>query len=367
MSSDFWRGKKVLVTGHTGFKGAWLTAMMLEKGATVAGYALPAPTSPGLFNLLRLSEKIMHIEGDVRDRRRVGEMVEGTAPDIIFHLAAQALVRDSYADPVGTFETNVTGTLNVLEAARRCKTLRSLVVVTTDKCYWNDDTGGFFKETDALGGKDPYSASKAAAEIVCTAYRESFLKQTDIAMATARAGNVIGGGDWAKDRLIPDVFRAFEGSRPVLIRNPLATRPWQHVLEPLRGYMLLAQKLFTGGHEFSGAWNFGPQAADIQSVGHVLTGLKMILPFKLELDLAPQPAEAKTLALDIRKSVEKLGWTPRLDLERAIRWTGEWYDGFANKIPAEELTLRQIHDYWRLPEPETDVTLLPVKKIRQGG
>ena len=348
MSPDFWRGKKVLITGHTGFKGAWLTRALLEMGAEVTGYALPPSTVPSLFELLGLYRKITHIEGDVRDRPRVMEMVRKTAPDILLHLAAQALVRESYADPLGTFDTNVTGTLNVLEAARTCKTLRSIVVVTTDKCYLNNDSGRFFVEADALGGKDPYSASKAAAEIISHAYYESFLKKLNIPMATARAGNVIGGGDWAKDRLIPDVFRAAIAGKHVLIRNPDATRPWQHVLDPLRGYMMLAQKLFSEGDKFSGAWNFGPEAAGIQSVAHVLSCLQKIFPFDLQLDTAPQPAEARTLALDIHKAAKKLGWTPRLDLGQTIEWTGAWYNGFANKTPAAELTLRQIKEYWGL-------------------
>ncbi|MBI3441256.1 MAG: CDP-glucose 4,6-dehydratase [Proteobacteria bacterium] len=348
MSSGFWHGKKVFITGHTGFKGAWLTSMLLDMGARVTGYSLPPPTSPNLFELLHLSNKITHIEGDIRNRSQVMETVRDAKPDILFHLAAQALVRESYANPLDTFDTNTIGTLNILEATRYCSTLRSCVIVTTDKCYLNNEAGSFFKETDALGGKDPYSASKAAAEIICHAYYESFLKQTHIPMATARAGNVIGGGDWAKDRLIPDVFRAFLASKPVLIRNPAATRPWQHVLEPLRGYMLLAEKLFTAGHVFAGAWNFGPQPSGIQSVEYVLSGLKKILPFDLQLDRAPQPEEAKTLALDIHKASEKLGWTPCLNLDQTVQWTAEWYSGFAHKSSPAELTRKQISDYWRL-------------------
>lgn len=347
MPSGFWQGKKVFITGHTGFKGAWLTFILLDMGAVVTGYSLPPPSSPSLFELLKLSGKINHIEGDVRDRARVMETIRAAEPDVLFHLAAQALVRESYADPLGTFDTNITGTLNVLEAVRYCATLRSCVVVTTDKCYLNNDTGSFFKETDALGGKDPYSASKAAAEIVAYAYYESFLKQVNIPTATARAGNVIGGGDWAKDRLIPDVFRAYQASKPVMIRNPAATRPWQHVLEPLRGYMTLAEKLFTEGHAFAGGWNFGPQPSDIQSVEHVLSGIKKILPFELQLDRAPQPVEAKTLALDITKA-KKLDWTPRLNLDQTIQWTAEWYKGFADNVSAEDLTQCQIKQYWQM-------------------
>ncbi|MBU6476161.1 MAG: CDP-glucose 4,6-dehydratase, partial [Alphaproteobacteria bacterium] len=326
VSSGFWQGKRVFLTGHTGFKGAWLTALLLRDGAIVTGYALPPPTNPALFGLLNLKSRIAHIEGDVRDRAKLAAALAAAQPEIVFHLAAQALVRASYEDPLGTFDTNTTGTLNLLEALRSCKSVRSIVVVTSDKCYLNNETGAFFREDDPLGGKDPYSASKAAAEIVAQAYHESFFKPAGIPLATARAGNVIGGGDWAKDRLIPDVARAHAAGEPVLIRSPNATRPWQHVLEPLRGYMMLAEQLVSEGQAFTGGWNFGPRPEDIRSVGDVLSKLKETLPFELRLDSSPQPAEAKTLGLDIRKSMEKLGWQPRLALDEAIRWTGEWYN-----------------------------------------
>lgn len=346
--TGFWRGKKIFLTGHTGFKGSWLTAVLLDKGAEVTGYALPPPTKPSLFDLAGLAGKITHIEGDVRDRAALKAALAKAKPDIVFHLAAQALVRDSYEDPIGTFDTNTTGTLNILEAVRAHGALKSFVVITTDKCYLNNDGGRFFREEDHLGGKDPYSASKAAAEIVAQAYYESFFKSMNIPLATARAGNVIGGGDWAKDRLIPDVFRAYEAGKPVLIRSPHATRPWQHVLEPLRGYMLLAEKLYNEGHAFAGAWNFGPAANGIKTVGEVLTRLKETLPFELQLDTAPQPAEANVLALDIHKAGAKLGWMPKLDLDGSIRWTGEWYRAYADKAPAGELLAQQIRRYGQL-------------------
>ncbi len=345
MTGGFWHGRRVFITGHTGFKGAWLTAGLLRDGAIVTGYALPPPTDPALFDLLGLAHKITHIESDVRDVAKLSAAVAGARPEIVFHLAAQSLVRPSYEDPRGTFDTNTTGTLNLLEALRACPSVRAIVVVTSDKCYFNNETGAFFREDDPLGGKDPYSASKAAAEIVARSYYESFFKAAGVPLATARAGNVIGGGDWAKDRLIPDVARAYAAGAPVLIRNPGATRPWQHVLEPLRGYRLLAEKLFTDGGIFSGGWNFGPRPGDIRAVGDVLARLKETLPFDLQPDAAPQPEEARTLALDIHKAEEKLGWRPRLRLDDALRWTGVWYKNFGDGASAQDLTLRQIEDY----------------------
>lgn len=341
MDLSFWQGKNVFVTGHTGFKGAWLTAALLKMGARVTGYALKPPTDPSLFDILGLQGKITHIEADIRDRARIGYAMEEAVPDIAFHLAAQPMVRGSYADPLYTMDTNVTGTLNLLEGARGCESLRALVVITTDKCYFNDDTGEFFKEDAPLGGKDPYSASKAAAEIITRSYYESFLRALDIPVATARAGNVFGGGDWGRERLIPDAVRAAQIKTPVVIRNPKATRPWQHVLEPVRGYMMLAEKLATDGHAFAGGWNFGPETADIRSVEAVLAALQKIIPFDIVHDASPQPHEAKLLALDITKAKEKLGWTPRLGLDEALRWAGEWY-----KNPGADITRRQITEYF---------------------
>lgn len=346
MTGDFWRGKRVFITGHTGFKGAWLTAALLRLGADVTGYSLPEPTSqPDLFTLLGLQGQITHLQGDIRDRDLLCRQIHAARPQILLHLAAQSLVRRSYREPVSTFDTNVTGTLNVLQAARQCEELRAIVSVTTDKCYRNDDSGRLFTESDPLGGKDPYSASKAAAELVSHAYAESFFAATPVALATARAGNVIGGGDWAEDRLIPDIARAIAAGLPVRIRNPQATRPWQHVLEPVFGYLKLAEKLASAGQSFSGGWNFGPHPSDIQPVGHVLAQLQQTLPFAMEQDTAPQPPEAKTLGLDIHKAVEHLGWRPRLSLEEAIRWTGEWYrDHLAGKT-ARAITDAQIAAY----------------------
>jgi len=347
MNSEFWKNKKVFITGHTGFKGSWLTQILIDMGADITGYSLPAiPTS--LFNLLDLQENIHHIEADIRNKERLEKEIVKANPDIVLHLAAQALVRDSYIDPVNTFDTNILGTVKVLEAARQCSNIRSIVVVTTDKCYLNNNTGQFFKEDDSLGGKDPYSASKAAAEIVSNSYYESFFKETDVCLATARAGNVIGGGDWAKDRLIPDVFRSCLSSKPVIIRNPAATRPWQHVLEPLRGYMMLAEKLYTDGEEYTGGWNFGPEIKGIQTVGTVLSLLKETLAFDLQLDKSKQPEEAKTLALDINKAKNQLNWNPLLSLDEAVRMTGEWYKAIIENKEMKKITIEQYKHYFSL-------------------
>lgn len=348
MSSNFWRNKRVFITGHTGFKGAWLTATLLEMGAEVTGYSLESPTTPSLFEQLDLKSKITHIEDDITNRGNMLKAVESSQPEIIFHLAAQSLVRYSYKNPLETFDTNVTGTLNLLESARHCKNLKSLVIITTDKCYKNNDSGKFFKEDDSLGGKDPYSASKAAAEIVTSSYYQSFLKEANIPTASARAGNVIGGGDWAEDRLIPDIIRASIAKKPVQIRNPKATRPWQFVLEPLRGYMMLAENLYNKGHEYSGGWNFGPEREDIQPVDEVMKFLQKTIDFNLELDQTPQPVEAALLALDIEKAKTKLKWKPTLNLEDAVTWTGNWYKDFVDGGKIEETTYKQIKEYFKI-------------------
>lgn len=342
MDLSFWQGKSVFVTGHTGFKGAWLTAALLKMGARVTGYALKPPTDPSLFDILGLQGKITHIEADIRDRARVGYAMEEAVPDIAFHLAAQPMVRGSYADPLYTMDTNVTGTLNVLEGARSCESLRALVIITTDKCYLNNDAGKPFSENDPLGGHDPYSASKAAAEIITHSYYQSFLKATGVYTATARAGNVIGGGDWGKDRLIPDAMRAALAKASIVIRSPKATRPWQHVLEPVRGYMMLAEKLATKGEAFTGGWNFGPEMADIRSVEAVLAVFQKIMPFDIIHDTNPQLHEAKLLSLDITKAKRELSWTPKLGLDDALSWTGEWY-----KNPGADITARQLAEYFK--------------------
>lgn len=347
VNAAFWQGKRVFITGHTGFKGAWLTATLLEMGAEITGYSLAPPTEPNLFSQLGLESKITHIEADINDRERIIGAIADTKPEIVLHLAAQSLVRYSYHHPLETFDTNVIGTLNVLEGIRQAGSVKSAVIITTDKCYENNDTGEFFKEGDKLGGKDPYSASKAAAEIVTNAYIQSYLSEENIPTASARAGNVIGGGDWAEDRLIPDVIRAYQAGETVKIRNPNATRPWQHVLEPLAGYMMLAEKLYADG-DAVGGWNFGPERADIQPVQAVLDGLQQSIPFEVEYDTAPQPKEAALLALDITKAKAQLNWQPKLSLSHALDWTGSWYKQVLDGADATEITLGQIKEFYGL-------------------
>lgn len=349
LTPSFWRGKKVFVTGHTGFKGSWLSEILIMLGAEVTGYALAPPTQPDHFDLLGLASRLAaHHIADVRDLDQLTAAVTAAQPDIVLHLAAQPIVRLSYDEPVETFDVNVMGTVNVLEAIRKAPSVRACIVVTSDKCYLNEDTGKIFNEDDKLGGADPYSASKAAAEIVAYAYNASFLKKSQLRMATARAGNVIGGGDWAADRLIPDVARAAAGGKAVHIRSPHATRPWQHVLEPLRGYLLLAEKLYHGEGEYREGWNFGPLPEDIQSVSVVLTALKEHLPFDLQIDTAPQPHEAQRLGLDVRKAADRLGWTPQLKLVDAIRMTGQWYKTHIDGKNMADITRQQIAQYFGL-------------------
>ncbi len=349
LSPAFWHGKKVFVTGHTGFKGSWLTEILLTLGADVTGYALAPPTTPNHFDLLNLGTRMsVHHVADIRDLDALTQAIVTAQPDIILHLAAQPIVRLSYDEPVETFDINVMGTVNLLQAARKAENTRACVVVTSDKCYLNEDTGKMFDENDKLGGADPYSASKAAAEIVAYAYNASYFKKTQLRMATVRAGNVIGGGDWAADRLIPDVARAAANGTSVHIRSPHATRPWQHVLEPLRGYLLLAEKLYQGDGEYREGWNFGPLPEDIQSVSVVLTSLKEYLPFDLQLDTAPQPHEAQRLGLDVRKAAERLGWSPQLTLKDAIRMTGAWYKAHIDGQDMPALSRQQIKEYFNL-------------------
>lgn len=342
VSSDFWQNREVFITGHTGFKGAWMCMVLKQLGAKITGFSLPAPSTPSMFELLNIADGIEHIKGDIRDREAISAAIKKANPKTIIHMAAQSLVRKSYHDPLETFDTNVTGTLNVLHAARDVAALESLLIITTDKCYRNDETGKFFEESDPLGGKDPYSASKACAEIVSGSYAESFFANSKTVVATARAGNVIGGGDWAEDRLIPDVVRSIALQQPIAVRNPAATRPWQHVLEPIFGYLSLVEKGVSGG------WNFGPNPSDIKPVGAVLDVLSKSLDFDVELDSATHPHEAKTLGLDIGKAKSQLGWQPKLSIENALDWTGKWYQTYFDKGDLGQMTNQQISDYMRL-------------------
>jgi CDP-glucose 4,6-dehydratase len=351
---SFWAGKRVLVTGHTGFKGSWLALWLQALGADVVGLSLDPPTTPSLFRQARVAEGILSLHGDIRDPDVVRDVMATHEPDIVFHLAAQSLVRASYRSPVETYATNVMGTVHVLEAMRQVQSARVGVIVTSDKCYENRESMLWgYREPDPMGGHDPYSNSKGCAELVAAAYRDSFFGGPEgppLALATARAGNVIGGGDWAADRLVPDIVRAFADGRPVHIRRPDAVRPWQHVLEPLSGYLRLAERLWTDGDGRAGAWNFGPDEDDARPVGAVVE--QMIERWghgaDAVLDDGPHPHEATYLRLDCSKARALLDWRPRLSLDEALAWTVEWYREVDRGADARALAADQIHRYQAL-------------------
>ena len=341
-----YKGRRCFVTGHTGFKGAWLCCWLRELGATVAGYALEPPTTPNLFSLLEARKHIEDIRGDVRNAEGLADAMQQFQPEIVFHLAAQAIVRTSYHQPKDTFDINVGGTTNLLEAVRDCASVDAIVVVTSDKCYENRERPQPYRESDSLGGHDPYSASKAAAEMVCSAYERSFFTPLSIGLATCRAGNVIGGGDWAMDRIIPDAVRALESGQPVPVRNPASVRPWQHVLEPLHGYLLLGARLFERPG-YAGAWNFGPDAESCQPVQ---TLIERFLEAYGEgaWEAVPQesaPHEARLLALDYGKARERLDWRPQWSFEEAVRRTSLWYRRCKQGEHPEALCAQDIKDY----------------------
>lgn len=345
----FWKGRRVLVTGHTGFKGSWASLWLSRLGAEVTGFALPPPTEPSLFVQARVGELVRHVEGDVRDIDRVVAAFKNAKPEIVLHLAAQALVHESYADPVGTYATNVLGTVNVLEAVRRVGGVRAAVVVTSDKCYENREWDWAYRESDAMGGHDPYSSSKGCQELVVAAYARSFLPE--LGLATARAGNVIGGGDWAKDRLVPDAIRAFSRKEKVVLRHPDATRPWQHVLDPLSAYLLLAERAAAEPAAHRGAWNIGPDPGDAWPVARVVEALaRRWGPGAGWVQGAGEhPHEAHTLALDASKARRRLGWHARVGMERALEWTAQWYRDVAGGADARTATLAQIGQFEALP------------------
>ena len=340
----FWRGRRVLVTGHTGFKGAWLTLWLRRMGAEVTGLSLSVPTSPALYDLGRVGEGIDEVRADIRDATAVREAFSG-APEIVIHMAAQPFVRQSFRDPRTTYETNVMGTVNVLEAVRVTTSVRAVVNVTSDKCYDNREQGRPFVEDDAKGGHDPYSSSKGCAELVADAYLRSFFapERSGPRLGSARAGNVIGGGDWGQDRLIPDVMRAALSGQVLPIRNPEAIRPWQHVLNPLSGYLELAQALVEAP-EHQGGWNFGPPPEDAKPVSWVLERLdeRWHVDLRWQVDRSGHPHEAQHLALDSTKARERLGWAPAWDLGAALDSVVAWYTALGDAQDMREVTLAQI-------------------------
>lgn len=352
INPDFWRGKRVLLTGHTGFKGSWLSLWLQQLGARVTGYALEPPTRPSLFELGRVADGMDSVIADIRDLQALKLAFEQASPEVVIHMAAQPLVRYSYVEPVDTYSINVMGTVHLLEAARGCPSVQAVVNVTTDKCYENREWVWGYREDEPMGGHDPYSSSKGCAELVTTAYRKSFfgqgVGQHPARVASARAGNVIGGGDWALDRLVPDIVRALEGSRPVVIRNPSSTRPWQHVLEPLSGYLVLAERLVTSnGRDLEGGWNFGPREDDARPV------LDIVKNFckswgdgaAWELAVAGGPHEAHYLKLDCSKAAARLGWRPTWGLDVAIDRIVNWHQAVKSGADARRITLDQISEF----------------------
>ncbi len=351
---QFWRGRRVLITGHTGFKGSWLSQWLVMLGAKVRGYALEPPTSPSLFGALGLVHEVDSITGDIRDALTLARAIAEFKPEIVFHLAAQPLVRLSYREPRLTYETNVMGTLNVYEAVRACDSVHAIVSITTDKCYENREWVWGYRETDPMGGYDPYSSSKGCAEILSASYRRSYFnpnqygKTHQVALATARAGNVIGGGDWAIDRLIPDCVRSLTNGEAISIRSPCATRPWQHVLEPLSGYLLLAQRMTEDGVSFSEGWNFGPGDDGVMNVENVVKNV--ITTWGSGQYLITSDAnvhEAYFLKLDASKARAKLGWSTKWSCPESIQRSVEWYiDYYAGK-DVRKITLNQIDFFMR--------------------
>jgi len=344
MTPEFWRGRKVLLTGHTGFKGTWLGLWLERLGATVTGLALAPPSEPNAFDLARpaLDDR----RADLRDQRAVADTVAAAAPEVVVHLAAQALVPYGYIEPLATFASNVMGTANLLEALRRARELKAIIVVTSDKVYTNNDSGQAFRESDPLGGTDPYAASKAATEHVASAYRNSFFARREIGLVTARAGNVIGGGDFGRDRLLPDLFRALASDQTLRLRRPQAIRPWQFVLEPLAGYLDMAERLIAKPDSLPAALNFGPSPRAAMKVVDMVERVHRLWGGGSWL-AAPgaHPAEAMALTVDAQRASETLGWRPRLTLDQALAWTVEWHRTHAAHGDVRALMLRQIGDY----------------------
>ena len=348
MNPAFWQGKRVLLTGHTGFKGSWLALWLQSMGTQVTGYALAPPTNPSLFEIAEVAQGMTSVIGDIRDLAKLQAVFSEHRPEIVIHMAAQPLVRYSYQNPVETYSTNVMGTVHLLEAVRNTAGVKAVVNITTDKCYENREWVWGYRENEPMGGFDPYSNSKGCAELVTSAYRQSFFRDSGTALASARAGNVIGGGDWAEDRLVPDVLHAFERNRPVVIRNPNSTRPWQHVLEPLSGYLLLAEKLYSEGQAWAEPWNFGPVSHDARPVQWIVEHMANAWGngATWQLDDRSRPHEANHLKLDISKAESRLRWTPRWDLEEALDRILIWHKTYlADGQSARDISLAQIRSY----------------------
>jgi len=347
VNPDFWKGKRVLLTGHTGFKGSWLSLWLQSLGTTLRGIALEPPTEPSLFNVARVFDGMEHRIVDIRDYAAVRAQFDDFAPEVVIHMAAQPLVRLSYREPVETYSTNVMGTVHVLEAARHVASVKAIVNITTDKCYENREWVWGYRENEPMGGRDPYSSSKGCAELVSSAFRSSFLNSAGIALATARAGNVIGGGDWALDRLVPDILRALEKDEPVLIRNPHAIRPWQHVLEPLSGYLLLAERLHVHGQVYAEGWNFGPRDEDARTVQWITENFCDLWGSgaSWSVQSGEQPHEANLLKLDISKARQRLHWSPRWTLDTAIQLIVKWHQSWRRGQDMRSLCLSQINQY----------------------
>jgi CDP-glucose 4,6-dehydratase len=352
LNRSFWLGKNVFITGYSGFKGSWLCLWLHSLGARLSGYALQPPTCPSLFDVADIGLLGNFVTGDVRNADQLHSVMRQANPDVVFHLAAQPLVLESYRDPAGTYETNVMGTVNLFEAVRRCPSVKAVVNVTTDKCYVNKEWVWGYREQDPLGGYDPYSSSKSCSELVTAAYRSSFFSpatyaQHGVAVATARAGNVLGGGDWAADRLVPDILRAFTAGAPAILRNPNSVRPWQHVLEPLGGYLLLAEKLYSEGVSYAEGWNFGPTDADARPVEWMARTLCEIwgAGASYESHTIFKPHEARYLKLDCSKAAARLGWHPRWQLRQVLGHVVMWMKSYQAGADMRQISLQQIHDY----------------------
>lgn len=371
MNPTFWRGKRVLITGHTGFKGSWLSLWLQSMGADIMGYALEPPTNPNMFTLASVADGMVSILGDIRDVERLQQAVAKSQPEIVFHMSAQPLVRESYRDPITTYATNVMGTVHLLESVRHAGSARAVVCITSDKCYENREWVWGYRENEAMGGYDPYSSSKGCAELVATAYRNSFFNPSQypehgMAIATARAGNVIGGGDWAKDRLVPDILRSLVQGETVILRNPQAIRPWQHVLEPLSGYLTLAERLYENGPRYSEGWNFGPFDFGMKPVSWVVEELISLWGSDItwKQDEAYQPHEDRYLMLDCAKARHQLQWEPLLDITTALHWTVEWMKSCQAGADMRRVTESQTGRFMDLVQNGATISSLARRKLR---